>query len=98
MTKRVSVQEVIASRDPEKVREKLLGLLEPLEDGMGSPITVYCAQLCQAELERQAVEKLEHSSNRLENLTKVLIVLTVVLMLLALPPAIEIGIRLFGGH
>jgi CHASE3 domain sensor protein len=94
--RRASVQEVIASRDPERVRQKLNELLQDVGDGMGSPITIYCAQLCQAELERQAVEKLEGSSRRLETLTRVLIVMTGVLIVLAAPPAVELIGRLFG--
>lgn len=96
MTKGVDVQDVIASGDPEKLKAKLHGLLEHIEDGMDMPITIYCAQLVQAELQRQAVAQLEQSSNRLERLTKVLIWLTVVLMVLAAPPAIEIAGRLLG--
>ena len=100
MSRDVEVQEVVASGDPKKLREKLIGLLEPFEDGMGMPVTIYVAQVVQGELQRIAVEKLEESSNRLEKLTKVLIVLTVVLMILAIPPAVEVLGRVFGagGH
>jgi CHASE3 domain sensor protein len=89
MTKGVSVQEVIASGDAGKIQQKLIGLLQDVEDGMGMPITIYCAQLCQAELQRQAVKSLEKSSNRLERLTWSLIVLTIILVFVAVPPAIE---------
>lgn len=57
MTKGVSLQDIIASGDETRVREKLVGLLKDVEDGMGMPITIYSVQLCAIELERQAAEK-----------------------------------------
>jgi CHASE3 domain sensor protein len=81
---------VIGSGDPEQIRAKAIDILHDVGDGIGSPISIYCAQLCIAELQRLAAEKLERSSNNLERLTRVLIVLTIVLGLLALPPAWEI--------
>jgi hypothetical protein len=95
VTDRVAVQEVIESGNSEMIREKMVGLLRDVGDGMGVPITIYCAQLCAIELERQAVERLDESSKRLERLTKALLGLTVVLALLALPPALEVLKRLF---
>ena len=77
------------------VREKLVGLLQDVGDGMGIPITIYCALLCAIELQRHATEKVELSSSRLERLTKVLIGLTIVLGLLTLPLALEVVKRWF---
>lgn len=94
MTKGVSLQEVIASGDAKRVHEKLVGLLTDVEDGMGMPITIYCAQLCVVELERQAAERIAASSQRLERLTAVLIALTVVLAILTAPLAWEVVHRL----
>lgn len=85
----VTVQEVIASHDPKKVEQKLVELLQDVGTGTGSPITIYCAQLCLAELELQMIVKLEKSSKRLELFSIVLIVLTIGLMILAAPPFIE---------
>jgi hypothetical protein len=93
--KGVSLQDVIASGDEARVREKLVALLQDVGDGMGMPITIYCAQLCAVELERQAAEKIAASSKKLERLTKVLIWLTVVLAILTLPLSWEVTRRFF---
>jgi|GEM_PF-1708543 len=47
------------------------------------------------EVLRRAVLKIHESSKRLEKLTVVLIVLTLVLSILAIPPAVEVIARLF---
>lgn len=98
MTKGMNLRDVLASREPSELREKLLGLAEPLEDGMGSPITIYCAQLVQAELQLQAIETLEKSSKRLEKLTVALIVLTLALIIFGIPPAFDVFATGSGGE
>ena len=90
MTKGVSLRDVIASGDEPQLREKLLGLLKDVEDGMGMPITIYCAQLCAIELERQAAERIAASSRTLERLTRTLIWLTIILAALTLPLTWEV--------
>jgi len=67
-------------------------LLSPNEPGLGNylaPVSFF-----QSELTRRAVARLSESSARLERLTKVLIGATVVLLLAALPAAVEIISRL----
>ena len=96
MTKGVSVQKAVASGEDDRIQQKMIDLLADVGDGMGSNITIYCAQLCQAELQRHAVKSLEKSSNRLERLTWALIVLTIVLVFVAVPPAIEAYQHLLG--
>jgi len=44
----------------------------------------------------EAAERFNESSDRLERMTRRLIWLTILLALLAAPPAIEIGMKLFG--
>lgn len=89
------VQDVIKSHDETVIEKKLVELLEDVGTGTGSPITIYCAQLCSIELQRIAVGRLHESSKNLECLTKVLIVLTIVLGVFAVPPAIEAIRHLF---
>jgi alkyl sulfatase BDS1-like metallo-beta-lactamase superfamily hydrolase len=48
----------------------------------------------QLELTRRTIADLRESSRRLETLTKVLIGATVILLLVALPPAVEVVTRL----
>ena len=82
------LDDALASGDPAVIRAKLAALLRNVDDG-GGQITIYSAQVCMAELLRISIEKVEKSSNRLEWLTKVLIVLTIILGLVAVPPAID---------
>jgi hypothetical protein len=98
MTKGVLLQDVIASGDQARIRDKLIGLLSDMDDGVSSmpmQITVYSAQLCAIELERQAAEKIAVSSKRLETLTAVLICLTVLLTILTIPLTWEVLRHIF---
>jgi hypothetical protein len=59
---------------------------------VGSPtggISLQTAQLYLAELQRRNIRRLEKSSRCLEGLTVGLIILTIALLIVALPPAIE---------
>jgi hypothetical protein len=67
--------------------ERLLGLQQLHYD-------IPAVSFYQLELSRRTIKQLRESSGRLELLTKVLVGATVVLLLVALPPAVEVVIHL----
>ena len=67
-------------------------MLAPPNDGL--EFLIPAVSFYQLELTRRTIADLRESSGRLETLTKVLIGATVILFLVALPPAVEVVTRL----
>lgn len=76
----------------ELLEAEIAKLLSPVGTPSAS-IAAATAELYLAELHRRSTQRLWHSSERIERLTKWLIALTFVLALLTLPPALEIVMR-----
>jgi hypothetical protein len=70
------------------ILDQIQELLSPNEPGLGNYLPA--VSFFQAELTRRAVARLLESSTRLERLTKVLIFATAVLLVFAVPPALDI--------
>jgi hypothetical protein len=75
------------------ILDQIQELLRPHEPGLGPHLPAVL--FYQAELTRRAVARLLESSTRLERLTKVLIAVTVVLLVVALPGALDLILRFY---
>lgn len=84
----------------EKSDKELVGMLKSIHHEAIDWTPVILAELTRRNVVRlrDETQKLQQSSNRLEKLTLVLIGFTVVLALLALPPALEIGRGWLSSH
>lgn len=75
----------------EKGDDELIGMLKSIQNEPIEWTPVVLAELTRRSIVRllETSRRLESSSNRLENLTRWLISLTIVLFFVALPPAID---------
>jgi len=82
---KMRLDDALASGDPKVIRGKLAALLKNVDQGNGH-ITIYSAQVLMAELLRLSTDNVEKSSKRLECLTIILVILTIALIVIGLPP------------
>lgn len=84
----------------EKSDQELVEMLKSIHDEPIEWTPVILAELTRRNVVRlrDETQKLRQSSNKLEKLTWVLIILTIVLALLALPPFLEIGRGWISSH